>query len=95
MSTIYGDGFIADRYLSRNLRLDEAKAQADDVAAARPAVAAIKAIAAIDLTPAVCAQIVAAIRNRTGDASWSHFASVDDALAYLDDAHDTLKAVTL
>jgi hypothetical protein len=70
-----------------------ARAQAADVAASRAACAAIKAIAEIDLSPEVCAQIAAVLANRVANSSWSHFAAVEDVLAELDEAHDTLDAI--
>ena len=70
----------------------DAREQAQDVAAARWAVDAIKQIAAIDLTPAVCAQIAAVLSERVSLASWAHFDGIEDALADLDRAADTLAA---
>ena len=81
---------LADRISAAE---SDAREQAQDVAAARWAVDAIKQIAAIDLTPAVCAQIAAVLSDRVAHASWAHFATVEDALADLDNAVDTLAAL--
>lgn len=85
----------AARVLGDGIRHAEnlARAQADDVAAARKAVDAIHAIAAIDFTPKVAAQLAAVLAGRCGRASWSHFINAGEAIAHLDDAHDTLGAV--
>lgn len=70
-----------------------AKAIAQDVTAARGAADDIKAIAEIDFTPAVAAQLAAVLAGRVGKASWSHFEGVEDILASLDSAVDGLGAV--
>lgn len=85
----------AARALGDGIRHAEnlARAQADDLAAMRKASDAIKAIAEIDFTPAVASHLAAILSNRVANASWSHFPNAHDAIAHLDDAHDTLGAV--
>lgn len=82
----------AAAHIGDRIRAAEAAAlrQYEDLAAARAAVAAIKAIPAIDLTPKVLAQIVAACSARLSTASWSHFDDAEVASKSLDDAVDSL-----
>ena len=81
---------LADRISAAE---SDAREQAQDVAAARWAVAALHAIPAIDFTPAVAAQIAAVLSAKVTLASWGHFDNAVIAREYLDDAHDTLAAV--
>ena len=69
---------------------EAARIQAQDVAASRPAVAAIKAISAIDFTPAVAAQLCAVLSNRIEASSWSHFPEAVTAMELLDSCVDGL-----
>lgn len=61
-----------------------------EVAAARKATEAIKAIADIDFTPAVCAQIASVLATRVGACSWAHFPEAVTAIKKLDETHDCL-----
>lgn len=65
---------------------------ANDVAAARRAVDAIKAIPQFAFTEAVAAQLFAALSAKVGESSWSHTESAEMASGYADDAHDELVA---
>jgi len=70
---------------------EAARIKAQDLTASRAAVAAIKAIAEIDLTPAVVAQLCAVLSNRVAEeVSWSHWPEAIDAAECLDNAHDWL-----
>ena len=85
---------IADaQTLSDSLAEQELLARqiAGDVAAARTASAAIKAITQNDFTPLVAAQLVAVLTNRIAHSTWSHFPRIEEVLALLDDSHDILE----
>ena len=69
---------------------EEARIQAQDLAAARPAVAAIHAIAQVDLTPEVIAQLCGVLSARIAASGWSHFPEAVTAMELLDSAHDRL-----
>lgn len=66
---------------------------AEDVAAARISVDAIKAIPDVYFSPKVVAQIAAVLSARIAECSWAHFEHAPEAAALLDDAHDTLEVV--
>lgn len=69
---------------------DAARIQADDVAAARQAVAAIHAIPQHAITEAVAAQLCAAVSALIGRSGWSHLEVAEQAQGWLDDASDSL-----
>jgi hypothetical protein len=71
----------------------EARQKADDVAAARAVVAALKAIPGYAFTPIVAGHIAAALSAAVTSSGWSHFEHASEAVGFLDDAHDTLGAV--
>jgi hypothetical protein len=56
----------------------------------REAVKAIHAIAAIDFTPIVAAQIAGVLAERIGACSWSHFLEALSAKEKLEEAHHFL-----
>lgn len=80
-------------------RIGEAEAasriKSDDTTASRKACDAIKAIADIDFTPGVAAQIAAVLSAKVTGAGWSHFDGVPAAIQGLDDAHDLLTEAQL
>ena len=69
---------------------EAARIKAQDLTASRAAVAAIKAIADIDFTPAVAAQIACVLSNQIAESSWSHWPEASDAIEHMDCAHDRL-----
>ncbi|MEO5672487.1 MAG: hypothetical protein ABIR26_17505 [Ramlibacter sp.] len=67
-----------------------ARTAADDVAAARAAVAAIHAIPQYAITAAVAAQLCAAVSALVARSGWSHVELAEQAQGWLDDASDSL-----
>lgn len=63
-----------------------------DVAAARPAVAAINAISRNDLTPEVFAHLLSVMSAQVERASWSHTNEAEIARGVLDNLSDDITA---
>lgn len=62
----------------------------DDTSVANPAIRAIRAIGASDMTPMVAAVITAALASQISKSNHSHFESTHSAIEYLDDASTVL-----
>lgn len=70
---------------------EQGRQSAYDLAAARAACDAIKALSNIDFTAAVAAQIAAVLSARISACSWSHTVEAVDACDRLNDLHDLLE----